>query len=159
MEPSGWSIILLFLMIIAVILELLTPSMGGFTVVAVAAAGGSVWMGFRSSETLGYLMIAANILAFPITFWLGLRFLKHSPLMLNNELTGGNQSSPDAAPLTHLMGQEGRALTPLRPAGSAMIGDKKVDVVAQGRFIDPNTAIRVIQVEGSRVVVEPLELK
>ena len=159
MDYSGWSIVLLILMVIAVILELLTPSMGGFTVVALFAAGGSVWMGFRSSETLGYAMLAANLAAFPLALWFGLRFLKHSPLMLNNELTGGNQSSPDASPLTHLLGKEGTTVTPLRPAGSAMIGEAKLDVVAQGRFIEPNTPIRVIQIEGSRIVVEPRDVK
>jgi membrane protein implicated in regulation of membrane protease activity len=29
--------------------------------------------------------------------------------------------------------------------------------VAQGRFVDVNTRVKVIHVEGNRVVVEPLE--
>lgn len=52
-----------------------------------------------------------------------------------------------------LLGRTGTALTTLRPAGTASIDDKRVDVVAEGTFIDAGTAIEVISVRGSRVEV------
>src|SRR3569623_1848366 len=122
MQPGAWSIVLLFLMMVAIILELLTPSMGGFTVLAIAATGGSIFMGFKESDTQGYIMIAANLITFPITLWLGVKYMKLSPLMLHREVSGGFQAAPDAPPLNHLLGQEGKTLTPLRPAGAAMVG-------------------------------------
>ena len=157
MDPRVWSILLCVLMAVAVVLELLTPSMGGFTLAAVAAAAGSVLMAFQASEPFGYVMIAANLALFPLTMWLGMHFFKRSPLMLHQELEAGSQTSPDSPPLAHLAGQEGVALTSLRPGGSALINNAKVDVVAEGRFVEPNTRIKVLRVEGNRVLVEPVD--
>lgn len=52
-----------------------------------------------------------------------------------------------------LLGQKGVAHSELRPAGYAMIGGKRVDVVAEGGIIERGQAVEVIKVEGSRVVV------
>lgn len=52
-----------------------------------------------------------------------------------------------------LMGREGVAITMLRPAGKAQIGDQFVDVVSEGPFISAGSNIEVVAVEGNRVVV------
>lgn len=58
--------------------------------------------------------------------------------------------------LEDLLGSEGRTLTQLRPAGQAEIGDQRVDVVADDEFIPAGVRVRVVEVEGNRVVVEAL---
>jgi len=58
---------------------------------------------------------------------------------------------------TELLGRTGTALTPLRPAGTAQIGEERIDVVTSGEFISANSPIIVIQVEGSRIVVRKEE--
>lgn len=58
---------------------------------------------------------------------------------------------------TALLGQTGTAVTLLRPAGTADVGDDRIDVVTEGDFIEPGTTVRVIAVEGSRVVVARAE--
>ncbi|MGQ9692379.1 MAG: NfeD family protein [Thermaceae bacterium] len=55
------------------------------------------------------------------------------------------------------IGAVGTALTDLRPAGVARFGDKRVDVVAQGQFIPKGSRIRVVEIDGPRVVVEQVE--
>jgi membrane-bound serine protease (ClpP class) len=61
-----------------------------------------------------------------------------------------------AVGLADLVDQEGEAVTPLRPAGSARVGDRVVDVVAaEGAYIEAGARVRVVKVEGMRVVVEP----
>ena len=52
-----------------------------------------------------------------------------------------------------LINQTGSAYTNLRPSGKATIGDQRVDVVTEGTMIDKDTPIRVVTVEGNRVVV------
>ncbi len=52
-----------------------------------------------------------------------------------------------------LADQDGSALTDLRPAGTALIGGTRVDVIAESEQIDRGAAIRVVRVEGSKVVV------
>lgn len=52
-----------------------------------------------------------------------------------------------------LLGQTGRTLSPLRPAGVAEIGGRRVDVIAQGAFVPAGTPVEVVSVRGSRVEV------
>lgn len=54
---------------------------------------------------------------------------------------------------TGLVGTEGVALTPLRPAGTARIGNRRVDVVAEGALIASGEPVVVTLAEGARIVV------
>ena len=58
--------------------------------------------------------------------------------------------------LSGLINQTGSAYTILRPSGKATIGDQRVDVVTEGAMIDKGTPIRVVTVEGNRVVVREI---
>ena len=52
-----------------------------------------------------------------------------------------------------LLHQTGTAATSLRPSGTALINGLRVDVVSEGPLIEKGTPIKVIAIEGSRVVV------
>jgi membrane-bound ClpP family serine protease len=54
------------------------------------------------------------------------------------------------------LGAEGRALTPLRPSGSALFERARLDVVTDGVYVDAGEPIRVIEISGARVVVEKI---
>jgi membrane-bound serine protease (ClpP class) len=56
-----------------------------------------------------------------------------------------------------LIGAEGVALTTLRPAGSAKINGKRVDVVADWDYVEKGKKIKVLRVEGIKVVVEEVK--
>ncbi|PAD66922.1 hypothetical protein CHH83_21660 [Bacillus sp. 7586-K] len=55
-----------------------------------------------------------------------------------------------------LIGKEGTALTILRPSGTALIIDERVDVVSEGTYIEKGQKIKVVKVEGSRIVVREI---
>ena len=57
----------------------------------------------------------------------------------------------------HLFDQVGRARTQLTPSGKAMFDDELVDVISDGQLIPKGAEVRVIEVIGSRVVVEPVD--
>jgi membrane-bound serine protease (ClpP class) len=65
------------------------------------------------------------------------------------------ETSAPAAKESGLVGERGVAETPLHPAGAARIGGKRVDVVTEGAYVDPQTPVRVVAVQGNRVVVRP----
>jgi membrane-bound serine protease (ClpP class) len=52
-----------------------------------------------------------------------------------------------------LIGLEGTAVTALRPSGTMIIEDERIDVVSEGAFIQKGAAVRVVKAEGSRIVV------
>ncbi|MCK4375239.1 MAG: NfeD family protein, partial [Candidatus Brocadiae bacterium] len=47
------------------------------------------------------------------------------------------------------------ALTALRPAGRAEFGDRLLDVVTEGGFIEKGARVQIVEIRGSRVVVGP----
>ncbi len=53
-----------------------------------------------------------------------------------------------------LRGQRGIALSYLRPSGVALIGGKRLDVIAEGEFIAAQTPIEVVEARGSRILVK-----
>jgi membrane-bound serine protease (ClpP class) len=55
------------------------------------------------------------------------------------------------------LGQTGIALTPLRPAGTMRFGTKRLDVVTVGDFIEPETHVKIVDVEGSKIFVETVD--
>lgn len=59
------------------------------------------------------------------------------------------------ARLYELVGKTGMATTTLRPAGKAKIEGRLLDVVTQGDFIEKDVRIRVLRLEGNRIVVVP----
>lgn len=54
---------------------------------------------------------------------------------------------------SELIGTEGVALTALRPSGTALFDDERIDVVSEGGFIEKDAYVKVVQVEGTRIVV------
>jgi membrane-bound serine protease (ClpP class) len=63
-----------------------------------------------------------------------------------------------AEDLKPYLGQSGKALTLLRPAGMAEIAGRRLDVVSEGMFVVPGTEIVVTKVEGNRIVVRIKEI-
>jgi membrane-bound serine protease (ClpP class) len=54
-----------------------------------------------------------------------------------------------------LVGKEGTTVTALRPAGAAEIEGRRLDVVTDGVFVEAGRPVRVVSVEGARIVVAP----
>lgn len=55
-----------------------------------------------------------------------------------------------------LIGEEGIALTTLRPSGTAEINGKRVDVVTESSYVEKGKKIKVIAAEGMRIVVKEI---
>ena len=56
--------------------------------------------------------------------------------------------------LLYLIGETGRTTTVLRPTGKARFGELLIDVTADGFFIEPDSLVEVVDVQGSRVIVK-----
>jgi len=119
---------------------------------------GMIWVESSMKTALIYASVAL-IFVIPIAIF-SLSIIRESPLGKTFILNTAQKSEEgfQAAPqeLTALIGKSGKAVTPLRPAGVALINGQRVDIVTQGEFVEPETEIEVIQVEGSRVVVRSL---
>jgi membrane-bound serine protease (ClpP class) len=63
----------------------------------------------------------------------------------------GYVASPDR--FGSMVGACGVAVSPLRPAGTALFGETRVSVITEGEFIDTGTRVEIASARGSRVVV------
>jgi membrane-bound serine protease (ClpP class) len=60
--------------------------------------------------------------------------------------------------LGFLLGEFGRTTSPLRPMGKAKFGEHVIDVSAAGGFIEADSLVEVVDVQGTRVVVKRAEV-
>ncbi len=89
-----------------------------------------------------------------------MRFFPHLPifnrLILKANLGGAVVTCAAAAgaeSVEALLGQTGVTTTKLRPGGAARFGDKLVDVVSDGEFLDAGTPVKIVTASGNRIVV------
>jgi membrane-bound serine protease (ClpP class) len=144
---------------IAGVLGLLMIMTGLLTAMVQRYPGGSFVVPWSSLEgplaVLGSSLIGATIGAIVLT-----RYLPQSrlfkPLRLDTSMTaaGGYVASSSTK---DLVGLRGTTLSPLRPSGSARFGDRKLDVITTGQFVDSGQDVRIVESHGSRVLVEPIE--
>ncbi len=115
---------------------------------AAAALGVSVVFGFQHHWGIGTGQIAGVVIVVPVALYFGLRHLS-----LKSSLAGSVSFAKD---YTQYLDQEGVAYTELRPAGIVLIDGKRVDVVTSGDMVEKGQRVRVVKVEGNRVVVRAI---
>ena len=68
-----------------------------------------------------------------------------------------NQGSLLTMIASHLVGKTAQTVTDLRPAGIIKLDDERIDAVSDGTFILRNRQVKILEVEGTRVVVREIE--
>jgi len=61
--------------------------------------------------------------------------------------------------LEDLTGEEGVTDTDLRPSGWVNVGDQRIFVVTEGSYINKNEKVKILSVDGNRVVVRKINQK
>lgn len=125
-------------------------SLGGAFVLSLVGAGATAAAIASSVGRIGISFFAA-VAAFIVV----MTFLPRLPFGRGIVLTRSIDAddSPRRNGREVLVGNVGTTLTPLRPAGTALIDGARVDVVADGEFVPRGERVQVIQREGHRVVV------
>ncbi|MCW5637289.1 MAG: nodulation protein NfeD [Rubrivivax sp.] len=164
-QLAGWEELLLALAgIVLLALEVLViPGFGIAGVLGIAALVGSLVLSLVGPGfTMSFLLAAAGRVVLALVFALVaslvlLRFLPRLPFGRRLILQGGLSAAEGyaSAPVSDALwlGKTGRATSPLRPAGIADIDGRRVDVVSDGEHVDAGESIRVVRVDGNRVVV------
>lgn len=105
-------------------------------------------LGLVMGSALGALVVSISVVRFALP-----KLSKVIPgPYLDATLQDSRADSTEALGIS--TGDEGISLTTLRPSGKVRIGDRKIDAVTQGDFIDPDTPVRVTKVTAGHVIVE-----
>ncbi len=97
------------------------------------------------------LVIVAAILVCGAALWI--RFFPRS--WMGRRFVSEGEVGDIRAERPDLLHATGTALTTLRPSGMALINGQRIDVVTEGSMVERGSPIRVIAIEGMRVVVRP----
>jgi membrane-bound serine protease (ClpP class) len=138
-----------------IVAELLFPSFGVLSILAAGALLGSIAMAFALGVDTGFAFLAVAAVAVPAALLLGLKLFPKSPLgkhMVARGFSFESRPATDERDLA-LAGKAGVVLATLRPAGLARIDGRRVDVVSRGEMIETGASVRVLAVEGNRVIV------
>lgn len=166
---AGWEeLILLGAGLVLLGVEIfVVPGFGVFGLAGIVAVLASLYLSLVGSMATGFdfsqaaMVLSASIAIVIVGAWTIVRLLprnerfRRSGIMLGDRLT--RETGYLSAPVRHdLVGQQGIALTDLRPAGTGQFGDERLDVVADGGWISRGTPIRIVRSEGYRHVVQAL---
>ena len=146
-------IILLILGIVAIGLEFLLPG-GILGVIGVVVIAVAVVLCFSSFGPGAGLALAGGAIVFVlVTLMLWLKYFSRTGVGKKFLLQESVKIDHSQDRLAALVGQEGVAKSDLRPVGKGLFGEERFDVVAEAGTIDSNTPIKVIKVDGTRIVV------
>ena len=105
-------------------------------------------------------MIAIAVLGIFIVLYLGSRSSKKNEGMLEELVLDERQQNRDGytsvIDKSKFLGAIGVCVTDLRPAGTITIEGEPVDVVTEGSFVKAGLSVKVINVDGSRVMVRQI---
>ncbi len=150
-----WVLILFVFGIALMLVEAFIPGFGVFGIAGLISTLASIVLAAVSVQTGMLMLMISLVLAVAFAVFAFRFFAKRGAL---RHIILSEQEKPDlgyVAPLDqkNLVGLQGTAVTALRPSGTAMIGEKRIDVVSEGAFIPPGEAVIVDRVEGVRVIV------
>lgn len=129
----------------------LVPGVGLVGFFGLAGIGAAVWIAYAMiGPAYAGLALTGGVVACGLAFWLLPRTRLARSMVLEGS-AGGRAGDPS---LMALAGKVGTTVTALRPSGTVDFAGRPVDVVSDGDYIDRGVAVRVILVQGSRVVVE-----
>jgi membrane-bound ClpP family serine protease len=147
-------IILQLVGVVVVIAEIILPSGGILSILALAVFGYSLFIVFNEiSMIIGFSFVAADLILIPVLVIVGLKLLARSPVTLRKTLSRKEGVSSQSSELESYVGTQGNAVTDLRPVGIAVINGKRVDVVTCGEYIEKDSAIIVTTVTGNQIIV------
>jgi membrane-bound serine protease (ClpP class) len=161
---AGWEeLLLLGLGIIALGIEVFVlPGFGIAGILGLAAVGGAVVLALLGSAptSVDFLqagaILAGSLIISAAVFVAWFRHLPNSGRfggLLLRSSTHVAEGYISGEPRQDLVGREGRALTDLRPSGTVVVDEERLDVVTEGPFVLAGAPVVVIRSEGYRHVV------
>jgi membrane-bound ClpP family serine protease len=154
-----WPILCLAIGLLLLIAEVFIPSGGLIGILAIGLLVVSLGLAFAASTALGLKFLAAVCVLLPLALALAVYLWPRTPLAKRiflrppdpEEVEPGD--TDHGVRLQHLIGQFGRALTPLRPSGAVDFDGRRIDALSEEGLIPSGSLVRAVQVRGNQLVV------
>lgn len=108
------------------------------------------------------LVLSTTIVLIVVSAWVVIRTIPGSSRLARSGIflldrTDRSIGYESAESRSDLIGIVGQAITDLRPSGTALFGDERLDVVSESEWITEGTAVKVVRAEGYRHVVRAVK--
>lgn len=117
------------------------------------------WLNHGPVAALGMTLLVLSVVAIAIS--MSLRSAANGKLSRSKLILKDTESNEagyrSAADMEVFLGKEGETTTVLRPTGMAEFDGVKLNVVSDGEFISAGEKVRIVRVEGSRVLVRTVK--
>lgn len=160
---AGFETIILFAIGLLLLLAevFLIPGFGLAGIGGAAAILASIFLTFGSMVQATYSILIALGVSI-IGFFLLIKYIPSTrtwrKFVLSTEQKKELGYTVGTKDLKRLTGKEGIAITPLRPSGIVEVNGKKLNALTLGEYVDSNTKIKIISVEGNKIVVEAVDV-
>lgn len=129
------------------------PGISGIALEVIAVV--LMWTNHGPVAALGLTVIILALIALAIS--VSLRSATKGKLSKSKLILQQRESNEDGyraqEDMQVFLGREGVTTTVLRPIGMATFDGVKLNVVSEGEFVPAQTQVRIVRVEGSRIVV------
>ncbi len=151
--------------LVFIIVEIFQPGFGIFGTLGIILCIASIFIhvsaGHGTPLAQAFIMIFIICISIISAFLVMLSSAKkgwifRSPIIQKGSVLG-NGITEGTKDYTSLIGSIGIATTDLRPVGRAQLGEEIYDVVADGFYIAKGEGVRVIGVEGVKILVKRAE--
>lgn len=106
---------------------------------------------------VGFALVGSIVLLIVVSRYLPeLSIISYLGISLSTELKADKgYSSHDTDRQRSYLGQIATVISPLKPSGIALLGGDRLNVVTEGDFIESGQKVRIVAVDGFRIVVQP----
>lgn len=168
---QSWEIVLFIMGVILIVIEIFViPGFGLAGISGISLVIFSLGVSLIGNVGLQFPeigQISQAIWTMAITLILGVamiasmvRYLPEN-IMFNtlvlSESTDRSRGYTGADTHDELLGSEGVTVTALRPSGTALLNDRRIDVVSDGDFIEKGARVKVVETANLKVVVRKLD--
>ncbi len=156
-----WALLLFISALVLIVAEVVIPG-GVLGVMGALALLGSTALGIYAAPDHVFLVVLSELLGGMAGVAVGLYLISSTKLgsslrlSLSQNVEEGWVDTPNDPAL---MGAVGEVRNPLRPAGTIDVAGRRIDAVSDGTFVAAGARVRVIEVHGNRIVVEPVDLE
>jgi membrane-bound serine protease (ClpP class) len=160
MDPWFLAVLLLLLSMVLLFAEVLIPSGGLLFFGSMVALGCAVWSAWSAwwyaNPIMFWSFVMGSLVLLPASVAAAIQVWPHTPMGKLLEPPTAEEVTPyvqEQQRLSRLIGQVGETVTPLNPAGIVLISGERVHCFSEGLVVDRGTKVRVLAVQGNRLLV------
>lgn len=160
MENVTLMVVLYSVGIVILVLEIFIPSHGVLSIAGLGFLIAGIWTAFKISSGVGYVSMILALILVPTGVYFAIKYWYQLPV--GRRMAPPNPKADEASygfhtdELMALVGERGRAVTPLRPVGDCDFEGRRVQCIAEMGSIERGAKVEGIQVRGRDLVVREL---